>query len=113
MSRQTRVRSGRHFTGPHALVTTARVRHQFGPVPALRILFATFLRKQSGLKRIQAHTGAVTLIQRFGSAANLHVSHCARAVGGAESAEPAYRPQPTGEFQTDSRPIGSGLYFTG
>ena len=38
---------------------------------------ATFLIKQAGLKRCEAHTGAVTLIQRFGSAANLNIHlHC-------------------------------------
>ncbi len=32
---------------------------------------------QAGLIRAQAHTGAVTLIQRFGSAANLNIHlHC-------------------------------------
>jgi hypothetical protein len=43
--------------------------------PLLQIIhrvIATFLIKQSGLRRAQAHTGAVTLIQRFGSAANLN-----------------------------------------
>ena len=40
-------------------------------------VFATFLIKQAGLKRTDAHTGAVTLIQRFGSAANLNLHlHC-------------------------------------
>ena len=40
-------------------------------------VIATFLVKQSGLKRSQAHTGAVTLIQRFGSAGNLNIHlHC-------------------------------------
>ena len=40
-------------------------------------VIATFLIKQSGLQRSQAHTGAVTLIQRFGSAANLNIHlHC-------------------------------------
>ena len=40
-------------------------------------VIATFLIKQSGLQRGQAHTGAVTLIQRFGSAANLNIHlHC-------------------------------------
>jgi Putative transposase. len=34
-------------------------------------VIATFLIKQAGLKRAEAATGAVTLIQRFGSAANL------------------------------------------
>jgi hypothetical protein len=38
---------------------------------------STFLTKQAGLKRAQAATGAVTLIQRFGSAANLNIHlHC-------------------------------------
>ncbi len=38
---------------------------------------STFLIKQAGLKRTQAQTGAVTLIQRFGSAANLNIHlHC-------------------------------------
>jgi ribosomal protein S27E len=64
------------------------------PIP-LRILFATqpqlltpllrlihrviarFLIQQAGLKGSEAHTGAVTLIQRFGSAANLNIHlHC-------------------------------------
>ena len=59
------------------------------PIP-LRILFAThpqlqiiyrviarFLIKQAGLKRGEANTGAVTLIQRFGSAVNLNIHlHC-------------------------------------
>jgi hypothetical protein len=36
-----------------------------------------FLIKQAGLKRTAANTGAVTLIQRFGSAANLNIHlHC-------------------------------------
>jgi len=42
----------------------------------LRVI-ATFLIKQAGLKRAEAATGAVTLIQRFGSAANLNIHlHC-------------------------------------
>jgi len=48
--------------------------------PLLQIIhrvIAAFLIKQSGLKRGHAHTGAVTLIQRFGSAANLNFHlHC-------------------------------------
>ena len=48
--------------------------------PLLQIIhrvIAGFLIKQSGLKRGQAHSGAVTLIQRFGSAANLNIHlHC-------------------------------------
>jgi len=41
-------------------------------LPCIHRVIATFLIKQSGRKRGQAHTGAVTLIQRFGSAANLN-----------------------------------------
>jgi hypothetical protein len=48
--------------------------------PVLQIihrLIASFLIKQAGLKRRAADTGAVTLIQRFGSAANLNIHlHC-------------------------------------
>lgn len=48
--------------------------------PVLRIvhrLITRFLLKQAGLKRCAADTGAVTLIQRFGSAANLNIHlHC-------------------------------------
>ncbi|MGH2524852.1 MAG: transposase zinc-binding domain-containing protein, partial [Anaerolineales bacterium] len=48
--------------------------------PVLQIVhrvISGFLIKQAGLKRTQADTGAVTLIQRFGSAANLNIHlHC-------------------------------------
>ena len=48
--------------------------------PALLIIhrvIAGFLRKQAGLQGAAADTGAVTLIQRFGSAANLNIHlHC-------------------------------------
>jgi hypothetical protein len=48
--------------------------------PLLRIIhrvIARFLIKQAGFKAGEAHTGAVTLIQRFGSAANLNIHlHC-------------------------------------
>jgi hypothetical protein len=48
--------------------------------PVLRLIhrvIAGFLLKQAGLKRATADTGAVTLIQRFGSAANLNIHlHC-------------------------------------
>ena len=48
--------------------------------PVLHIIhrvIARFLIQQAGLKGSQAHTGAVTLIQRFGSAANLNIHlHC-------------------------------------
>jgi len=48
--------------------------------PVLQVVnraVSTFLIKQAGLKRTEAQTGAVTLIQRFGSAANLNIHlHC-------------------------------------
>ena len=48
--------------------------------PVLRIVhrvIAGYLLKQAGLKRATADTGAVTLVQRFGSAANLNPHlHC-------------------------------------
>ena len=48
--------------------------------PVLRTVhrvIAGFLLKQAGLRRATADTGAVTLIQRFGSAANLNIHlHC-------------------------------------
>ena len=48
--------------------------------PVLRIIhrvITRFLLKQARLKRTTAGTGAVTLIQRFGSAANLNIHlHC-------------------------------------
>ena len=48
--------------------------------PVLQIIhrvITRFLLKQAGLKGDEAHTGAVTLIQRFGSAANLNIHlHC-------------------------------------
>ncbi len=48
--------------------------------PVLQVIhraLSTFVIKHAGLTRAQAHTGAVTLIQRFGSAANLNIHlHC-------------------------------------
>ncbi len=48
--------------------------------PVLKVInraISTFLTKQAGLKCTEAQTGAVTLIQRFGSAANLNIHlHC-------------------------------------
>ena len=48
--------------------------------PILQVInraISTFLTQQAGLKRTEAQTGAVTLIQRFGSAANLNIHlHC-------------------------------------
>ncbi len=44
---------------------------------------STFVLKHAGLTRNQAQTGAVTLIQRFGSAANLNIHfHCLMLDGG-------------------------------
>ncbi len=75
--------------GPRALATRCRGR---GPLrvlfaahaelltPVLRIVhrvITRFLLKQAAVKRCAADTGAVTLIQRFGSAANLNIHlHC-------------------------------------
>jgi hypothetical protein len=58
-----------------------RMRHPGArlPSPALRVLqvvhrvLTRFLLKQAGLKPDQANSGAVTLIQRLGSAANLNI----------------------------------------
>lgn len=48
--------------------------------PVLQVIsraISTFLIKQAGFKRRDAQTGAITLIQRFGSAANLNIHlHC-------------------------------------
>ena len=53
---------------PHLLTPVLQVIHR---------AISTFLIKQAGLKRIDAQTGAITLIQRFGSAANLNIHlHC-------------------------------------
>lgn len=53
---------------PELLTTVLRIVHR---------VIAGFLLKQAGLKRATADSGAVTLIQRFGSAANLNIHlHC-------------------------------------
>ena len=48
--------------------------------PVLQVIhraLSTFVIHQAGLTHAQAQTGAVTLIQRFGSAANLNIHlHC-------------------------------------
>lgn len=48
--------------------------------PVLQVIsraISIFLIKQAGFKRPDAQTGAITLIQRFGSAANLNIHlHC-------------------------------------
>ncbi len=45
--------------------------------PRAHRVIAAFLTKRAGLKRTAADTSAVTLIQRFGSAANLNLHlHC-------------------------------------
>ena len=60
--------------------------------PVLQIihrLIATFLFKQTGQKRDQVATGAVTLIQRFGSAANLNIHLHALVLDGVYGKPPA------------------------
>jgi len=53
---------------PHLLTPVLQVIHR---------AISTFLIKRAGLKRSEAQTGAITLIQRFGSAANLNIHlHC-------------------------------------
>jgi hypothetical protein len=53
---------------PELLTAVLRIVHR---------VIARFLLKQAGLSRATADTGAVTLIQRFGSAANLNIHlHC-------------------------------------
>jgi Putative transposase len=48
-----------------------------GVIQIVHRAIATFLIKPSGLKRTETHTGAVTLIQRFGSGADLNIHvHC-------------------------------------
>jgi len=49
---------------PHLLTPVLRIVHR---------LIAGFVLRQAGLERATADTGAVTLIQRFGSAANLNI----------------------------------------
>jgi len=48
--------------------------------PVLQVIhraLSTLVIHQTGLTRAQAHTSAVTLIQRFGSTANLNIHlHC-------------------------------------
>ncbi len=61
--------------------------------PILQIIHCVitgFLLKHEGVKGGEAHTGAVTLIQRFGSAANLNIHlHCLVLDGVYQSAEGA------------------------
>ena len=53
---------------PHLLAPVLQIVHR---------VISTFLIQQAGLKRAEAQSGAVTLIQRFGSAANLNIHlHC-------------------------------------
>jgi hypothetical protein len=76
------------------------------PVLQIHRVIASFLIKQAGLKRSAADTGAVTLIQRFGSAANLNIHlHCLVLDGvyrTTEGAQPVFqeaRAPTTGELQ--------------
>ncbi len=60
------------------------LRHLFATqphlLPVLQVIhraLSTFVIHQAGLTHAQAQTGAITLIQRFGSAANLNIHlHC-------------------------------------
>ena len=53
---------------PHLLSSVLQIVHR---------VLSTFLIQQTGLERTEAKTGAITLIQRFGSAANLNIHlHC-------------------------------------
>lgn len=63
---------------PAALSLFASHPHLLAPVlQIIHRVISTFLIQQAGLKRTEADTGAVTLIQRFGSAANLNIHlHC-------------------------------------
>ena len=69
--------------------------------PVLQVInraISTFLIKQAGLKRTEAQTGAVTLIQRFGSAANLNIHlHCLFLDGvyRVDGDVPVFQPVPT------------------
>ncbi|MBM3357946.1 MAG: hypothetical protein FJY54_09490 [Betaproteobacteria bacterium] len=60
--------------------------------PVLRLIhrvIAGFVLRQAGLKRVTADTGAVTLIQRFGSAVNLNIHlHCRHRAAGGDREDP-------------------------
>ncbi len=59
---------------------STRAVHPYLISPVLQVIsraISTFLIKQAGFKRREAQTGAITLIQRFGSAVNLNIHlHC-------------------------------------
>ncbi len=59
--------------GPLRILLAAHPQLLSAVLQIVHRVIATFLIKQAGLKRCEAHTGAVTLIQRFGSAANLNI----------------------------------------
>ncbi len=57
-----------------AIVQPRQIGGNRGTFPVLKIIhraIPTFLIRQTKVKRNEANTGAITLIQRFGSAANL------------------------------------------
>ena len=67
----------RSFPIPLRLLFAAQPQRLAPLVQVIHRVMATFLIKQAGLNRRQADTGAVMLIQRFGSAANLTIhQHC-------------------------------------
>ena len=55
--------------------------------------FSTYLINKAGLKVIESHTGAVTLIQRFGSALNLNLHFHALFIDG------VFSPKSNGELR--------------
>ena len=66
-----------HFAVPRAVDGAWRRRLLTSILHVIHRAISTFLIKQAGLKRTEAQTGAITLLQHFGSAANLNIHlHC-------------------------------------
>ena len=65
------------FPIPLRILFAAHAKLLMSVLRIIHRVIAGFLLKQAGLKRCAADTGVVTLIQRFGSAANLNIHlHC-------------------------------------
>ena len=74
---QCRCASGWSFPIPLRILFAAHAQLLTPVLQVIHRVTASFLIKQTGVKRSEAHTGAVSLIQRFGSAANLNIHlHC-------------------------------------
>ena len=80
---QCRCASGWSFPIPLRILFAAHAQLLTPVLQVIHRAIASFLMalgqplKQTGVKRSEAHTGAVSLIQRFGSAANLNIHlHC-------------------------------------